>query len=119
MGKSVVLVLSSGHESEYGEHANVPLFNAQGDIIGWSGGEVPECGHPCEFNVLDDEGFTACASSTTVNKLRGENDKLRDMCSELYRRYWDVEGDFFIDPEMDELEGRLRKLGIETWETWE
>lgn len=48
-----------------------------------------------------------------------ENAKLRDMCSELYRRYWDVEGDFFIDPEIGELEGRLRKLGIETWETWE
>ena len=48
-----------------------------------------------------------------------ENAKLRDMCSELYRRYWDVEGDLFIDPEMGELEEKLRKLGIETWEAWE
>lgn len=79
MRKSVVLTLESSHESEYGEYANIPVFNAHGDIIGWVGGEVLESGHPCEFNVLNDEGFTACASSTTVNKLRDENEKLLEL----------------------------------------
>lgn len=54
-----------------------------------------------------------------IDAVETENSKLLDMCSELYLRYWDVEGDLFIDPDMDELEGRLRELGIETWETWQ
>jgi hypothetical protein len=83
MSKSVVLVLEPNHESEYGEYANTPVFNAHGNIVGWTGGEVPESGHPCEFNVLNDEGFTSCASSTTVNKLRDENTKLRELVRDM------------------------------------
>lgn len=47
------------------------------------------------------------------SELEAENAKLRELCSELYKKYWDVEGEFFIDPEMDALEEKLRELGIE------
>lgn len=40
-------------------------------------------------------------------------DGLRDLCKELYHRYWDVEGELFIDPDMDELTRRVRDFGIE------
>ena len=54
-----------------------------------------------------------------IDVVEEENARLRNMCSELYRRYWDVEGEFFIDPEMGKLEEKLRELGIETCEAWE
>ena len=40
-------------------------------------------------------------------------DGLRDLCNELYYRYCDVEGELFIDPDMDELTRRVRDFGIE------
>ena len=64
---------------EYGEYANLPVFNAHGDIVGYVGGEVPESGNPCEFNRLGDEGFTYCASATEVVMLKAENDRLREL----------------------------------------
>ena len=53
------------------------------------------------------------------DRLKAENDRLRRLCLELYRKYRHVEGVLFVDLDMDELEGRLRKLGMETWEAWE
>lgn len=94
MSKSVVLVLKSGYEQDYGEHTNTPVFNAHGETIGWTGGEVPEYGHPCEFNALGDEGFASCASSVTVNRLRDENAKLlelarwQDVLTNAVHVYW-------------------------------
>lgn len=70
MSKFVTLTLDPKHESEYGEYANLPVFDSHGNIIGWVGGEVPESGHPCEFNVMGDDGFTSCHSSTEIMRLR-------------------------------------------------
>ena len=109
MSKSVVLVLEPSHESEYGEYSNIAVFNAHGDIIGWVGGEVPESGHPCEFNILDEEGFTACASSTTVNRLRAENERLRSCLSD------DAENERLIMGEYKQLREeneRLRTMAV-------
>lgn len=77
MSKSVVLTLESRFMDECGEYANLPVFNAHGSIVGYVGGEVPESGNPCEFNRLNDEGFTFCASATEVVRLKAENAKLR------------------------------------------
>ena len=110
MSKSVVLVLEPNHESEYGEYANTPAFNAHGDIIGWTGGEVPESGHSCEFNVLNDEGFTTCASSTTVNTLQAENAKLRGLASLMWRELHAEQGSA---QRRMEISDRMRELGVE------
>ena len=83
MSKAVVLVLEPRFESEYGEYANLAVLNAHGDVIGWAGGEVPESGHPCEHNVMDDEGFTLCASSSEIMRLRQENARLRDLLQDV------------------------------------
>lgn len=83
MSKSVVLTLESRFMDEYGEYANLPVFNAHGSIVGYVGGEVPESGNPCEFNRLNDEGFTFCASATEVVRLKAENAKLRELVKHL------------------------------------
>lgn len=132
MSKSVVLVLKSGYEQDYGEYANTPVFNAHGEIIGWTGGEVPEYEHPCEFNALNDDGFTSCASSATVNRLRDENTKLREQINKLKKLVWQYNSALncllktgictrqcvacwtFMDPAW--LEDRMRELGIEVEE---
>lgn len=127
MSKSVVLVLELNHESEYGEYANTPVFNAHGDIIGWTGGEVPESGHSCEFNALNDEGFTSCASSTTVNKLRDENIKLRDIAHDMWRLLLATGNDDLVLSieasgvvkeviDAEELAKTMRELGIEVYQ---
>lgn len=110
MSKSVVLVLKSSYQQDYGEHANVPVYNSNGEIVGWTGGEVPEYGHPCEFNVLNDEGFTACASSTTVSRLRREDAKLREL---VYDMLVDEERGHNDDSTFYEHVERANELGIE------
>jgi hypothetical protein len=116
MSKSVVLVLEPNHESEYGEYANTPVFNAHGNIVGWTGGEVPESGHPCEFNVLNDEGFTSCASSTTVNKLRDENTKLRELVRQVveyvHKEHLSHEDISFWSDRENGVFRRMRELGV-------
>lgn len=87
MSKNVVLTLESRFMDEYGEYANLPVFNAHGSIVGYVGGEVPESGNPCEFNRLNDEGFTFCASATEVVRLKAENAKLRKLIRELFRDF--------------------------------
>ena len=83
MSKVVTLTLNPSHESKYGEYANLPVFDAHGNTIGYAGGEVPEHGHPCEFKVIGDEGFTSCASSSEILRLRDENAKLHDALKAL------------------------------------
>lgn len=73
MSKFVTLVLEPRFNDEYGEYANLPVFNAHGDVVGYTGGEVPETGNPCEFYVMDEEGFPVCHSAS-------ENAKLRELC---------------------------------------
>lgn len=75
MSKFVTLVLEPRFEDGYGEYANLPVFNAHGDVVGYMGGEVPETGNPCEFYVMDEEGFPVCHSAS-------ENAKLREMLAE-------------------------------------
>lgn len=70
MGKFVTLVLEPRFNDEYGEYANLPVFNAHGDVVGYTGGEVPETGNPCEFHVMDEEGFPVCHSAAENAKLR-------------------------------------------------
>lgn len=76
-----------------------------------------------EIGELQDENarLRSCLSDDAENarQIMAENDRLRKLCFELYKKYRHVEGVFFIDLDMDELEERLRKLGIETRETWE
>lgn len=83
MSKNVVLTLESRFMDEYGEYANLPVFNAHGSIVGYVGGEVPESGNPCEFNRLNDEGFTFCASATEVVRLKADNAKLRELAAKM------------------------------------
>ena len=70
MSKFVTLALEPRFNDEYGEYANLPVFNAHGDVVGYTGGEVPETGNPCEFYVMDEEGFPACHSASENAKLR-------------------------------------------------
>ena len=120
MSKNVVLTLESRFMDEYGEYANLPVFNAHGSIVGYVGGEVPESGNPCEFNRLDDEGFTFCASSAEVVRLKAENAKLRELVRDLKHcidRYHECEGcDFNIGADcllFVNINKRIRELGIE------
>ena len=69
MSKFVTLVLEPRFNDEYGEYANLPVFNAHGDVVGYTGGEVPETGNPCEFYVMDEEGFPVCHSASENAKL--------------------------------------------------
>ena len=110
MEKAVVLMLDKSHESEYGEYANTPVYNFDGDIIGHPGGEVPESGHPCEFNTLGDEGFTSCASSTAVNKLREENKELRDLVESMYD---DLSHQTFPPDWLPDYKRQMQELGFE------
>lgn len=77
MSKAVSLVLERGEHENYGEYANLPVYNAHGNLVGWTGGELPESGHVCEHAVLDEEGFPVCHSSSEIVRLCGENDKLK------------------------------------------
>lgn len=114
MSKNVVLTLESRFMDEYGEYANLPVFNANGSIVGYVGGEVPESGNPCEFNRLGDEGFTFCASATEVVRLKSENAKLRELVRYMYRCF--VKGhDWgpYCAGETVWVEDRMRELGVE------
>lgn len=77
MSKFVTLVLEPSFNDEYGEYANLPVFNAHGDVVGYTGGEVPEAGNPCEFYVMDEEGFPVCHSASENAKLRKQVERLR------------------------------------------
>lgn len=83
MSKKVVLMLKPEFEDRYGGYTNLPVFNAYGEIIGWTGGELPKSGHKCEFNILDDEGFTACVSASILADTKAENDRMRERLKEL------------------------------------
>ena len=83
MSKVVALVLSK--YENYGEYANLPVYNAHGDLVGWTGGELPESGHVCEHAVLDGEGFPSCHSSSEIVKLRAENAKLRELAERAWK----------------------------------
>ena len=82
MSKVVALVLSE--YENYGEHANLPVYNANGNLVGWTGGELPGSGHVCEHAALDGEGFPACYSSSEIVKLRDENAKLRELVKDMF-----------------------------------
>lgn len=98
MSKFVTLVLEPRFEDGYGEYANLPVFNAHGDVVGYTGGEVPETGNPCEFYVMDEEGFPVCHSASENAKLvmklnaehivrqnvERENRKLRELVHYAY-----------------------------------
>jgi hypothetical protein len=88
---------------EYGEYANLPVFNAHGSIVGYVGGEVPESGNSCEFNRLDNEGFTYCASATEVVRLMAENAKLYTQLADVTESMGRVE----------ERCAKLRKLVVD------
>lgn len=109
MSKNVVLILESRFMDEYGEYANLPVFNAHGSIVGYVGGEVPESGNPCEFNRLGDEGFTFCASATEVVRLKAENAKLRKALRDVLKYADDTVwvGNF------ETLAERMEELGVE------
>ena len=81
MSKFVTLVLEPRFNDEYGEYANLPVFNAHGEVVGYTGGEVPEAGNPCEFYVMDEEGFPVCHSASENVKLRS---LVRDMHKALF-----------------------------------
>ena len=106
MSKFVTLVLETRFNDEYGEYANLPVFNAHGDVVGYTGGEVPETGNPCEFYVMDEEGFPVCHSAS-------ENAKLRRAFNETLIRLVaanNVAASSCMDDEYLEL---MRELGIE------
>jgi len=115
MSKSVVLTLESRFMDEYGEYANLPVFNAHGGIVGYVGGEVPESGNPCEFNRLDDEGFTYCASATEVVRLKAENAKLRELVCHLW--YVKPRGvtSVLVEGKLVDLEELMESVGLR-WE---
>lgn len=94
---------------EYGEYANLPVFNAHGSIVGYVGGEVPESGNPCEFNRLGDDGFTYCASATEVVRLKVENAKLRELVRDMYEMAYPEYPSAFDAAFSD----RMRELGVE------
>ena len=102
MSKFVTLVLEPRFSDEYGEYANLPVFNAHGDVVGYTGGEVPETGNPCEFCVMDEEGFPVCHSAS-------KNVKLRELCADMlmYVAYP------YVCVRPDVLVERARELGIE------
>lgn len=102
MSKFVALVLEPHFEDGYGEYANLPVFNAHGDVVGYTGGEVPETGNPCESYVMDEEGFPVCRSAS-------ENAKLR----ELVRDMWSAYHDGATNKEFRALPDRMRELGVE------
>lgn len=79
MSKKVALALKPEFEDRYGEYTNIPVFNVHEEIIGWTGGELPKSGHKCEFNILDDDGFTACVSALILADLKAKNAKLHEL----------------------------------------
>lgn len=97
MSKFVTLALEPRFNDEYGEYANLPVFNAHGDVVGYTGGEVPETGNPCEFYVMDEEGFPVCHSASENAALRQQltdvaesMGRIEERCArlrELVRRY--------------------------------
>ncbi len=113
MSKNVVLTLESRFMDEYGEHANLPVFNAHGSIVGYVGGEVPESGNPCEFNRLNNEGFTFCASATEVVRLKAENAKLRELIADVHEALCADKAGMFHKLTLASMEGDMREIGIE------
>ena len=128
MSKFVTLVLEPSFNDEYGEYANLPVFNAHGDVVGYTGGEVPEKGNPCEFYVMDEEGFPVCHSSSENAALRQlatmlhrcARGMLRDLAPSCVDRSKGGCGMDCTDNGerccMELLERRMRKLGIEVGE---
>jgi len=112
MSKVVTLTLNPSHESKYGEYTNLPVFDAHGNIIGYAGGEVTEHGHPCEFKVIGDEGFTSCVSSSEILRLRDENAELRKVAVSHYKDM------LWSDNALEHImaKKKLRELGIEVEE---
>lgn len=115
MSKVVALVLERGEYENYGEYANLPVYNAHGNIVGWTGGELPESGYVCEHAVLDEEGFLACHSSSEVVKLRDDNAKLRELVADMWHELdaatqYDAGGGRGI---VYEFADRMRELGVE------
>lgn len=104
MSKNVILTLESRFTDEYGEYANLPVLNAHGDIVGYVGGEVPESGNPCEFNMLDGEGFSSCASATEVVRLSAENSKLHELVDYMTPIAWYAASEWERD--------RMREMGV-------
>lgn len=112
MTKFVTLVLEPRFEDEYGEYANLPVFNAHGDIVGYTGGEVPEVGNPCEFNVMNEEGFPVCYSVAEVAKLRKYAHVLELENIRLDSENCDLRGE--MDPAITQNR-ELRKLAVDLY----
>ena len=111
--------LKDGPAERYEQWVNTPVYTRDyEDCVGWLGCELPEDGHSCEFAELAGDGAVTCTSSSEVNRLRDENEKLRrfvtirnhciaggcDLCQ--YRKNRESED---IECELDDLK---RELGI-------
>ena len=128
MSKLVTLVLEPRFNDEYGEYANLPVLNAHGDVVGYTGGEVPETGNPCEFYVMDEEGFPVCHSASenaalrqqladvteSMGRVEERCAKLRELVREMYAAIdmADYVHDF-DDPMHFMFVDDMRELGVE------
>ena len=128
MSKLVTLVLEPRFNDEYGEYANLPVFNAHGDVVGYTGGEVPETGNPSEFYVMDEEGFPVCHSASenaalrqqladvteSMGRVEERCAKLRELVREMYAAIdmADYVHDF-DDPMHFMFVDDMRELGVE------
>lgn len=68
------------------QFTGTPIYIHSGvgeELVGWLGCPLPTNGYPCEHMGMGDEGSTACWSSTEINRLREENDKLRELISDM------------------------------------
>ena len=123
MSKFVTLVLEPRFNDEYGEYANLPVFNAHGDVVGYTGGEVPETGNPCEFNVMDEEGFPVCHSASenaalrqqltdvaeSMGRIEERCAKLRELVADMYEMAYPEYPSAFKSAFAD----RMHELGVE------
>lgn len=64
----------------------------------------------CEFQKVGSDGYPFCASATEIMRLRDENAKLRELCSELLRMAESSDPEWLHWPE---LHDELRELGVE------
>ena len=104
------------------------MFNAHGDVVGYTGGEVPETGNPCEFYVMDEEGFPVCHSASenaalrqqladvteSMGRVEERCAKLRELVREMYAAIdmADYVHDF-DDPMHFMFVDDMRELGVE------